>query len=93
MSAAEQIRETLQPLLCQAREKGKWLYTSYQSIWLSPDELDAHHDQNIFLWGAANWELRDPQEHIRQLEQEVENAKTGLAKFKWRVKVSQELTP
>lgn len=90
---AETIRETLRPLLRQARDEGKWLWCGYQSLWFSPDELDAQHDRERFLWGPENWVLRDPAVRIEQLEQSIGHAKADLAKFRRRMNVSSVSEP
>jgi hypothetical protein len=38
---------TLQPLISQARKEGKWLYSLYQGIWFSPDELEAREKAGL----------------------------------------------
>ncbi len=89
----EAIRETLRPLLRKARDEGKWLWCGYQSLWFSPDELDAQHNEGNFLWGPINWELRNPQDRVQHLERQIKHAKVDLTKFKLRIKAWQESTP
>ena len=84
------VLEAMQPLLRQARDEGKWLYTNYQCLWFSPDELEAEHGEGRFLWGPENWALRNPEQRITEFEHEIERAKTNLATFKQRVIASQE---
>ena len=86
-------REAMQPLLRQARDEGKWLYVNYQSLWFSPDELEAAYGEGRFLWGPENWALRNPEQRITELEHEIERAKANLVAFKQRVKTSQESVP
>jgi hypothetical protein len=65
------VRAMLQPLIQQARAEGKWLWTSYQDIWFSPDELDAQNANGKFLWGPVNWKLRDPGERLAEAEKRL----------------------
>lgn len=83
--AAAEIRELLRPLISEARETKQWLWCSYQDIWFSPDELDAHHDNGKFLWGPVNWKLRDPTTHLRELEQRIKGAEQALSAFQHRI--------
>jgi hypothetical protein len=55
---------SMKPLFDQARREGKWLYTSYQQLWFSPDQLEAEQRAGRFRWGACNWELRDPMDQV-----------------------------
>lgn len=76
----------LHSLIQNARSQRLWLWCSYQNLWFSPDELEAKNNEGKFLWGPVNWKLRDPKEHIQQLEQDVECAEDALAIFKMREK-------
>lgn len=86
MSETERIHEILRPLLQQARDEGKWLRSDYQGLWFSPDELEAHHKNGMFLWGPINWILCDPEIQIANLERRVEEAQDRLDSFNRRVK-------
>ncbi len=61
-----EIMGPLNELIAQARREGKWLWTSYQDIWFSPDKLEAENKRGSFRWGVVNWKLRDPQERLNE---------------------------
>lgn len=65
---------SMRPLFEQARREGKWLYTSYQQLWFSPDQLEAEQRAGRFRWGACNWELRDPMEQVASAKAALEAA-------------------
>lgn len=58
----ETERAALTLLFEEARKNGTWFWGKYHDIWFSPDELEAEHAKGNFVWGAVNWELRDPAE-------------------------------
>ena len=64
---ATMTAHTMESLIEQARSEGKWLFTAYQGLWFSPDELVAKQANGHFRWGPTNWKLRDPQEHLAEL--------------------------
>jgi hypothetical protein len=85
MSEKEPILEGLRPLIEQAELGGKWLHCNYQDIWFSPKELREQNANGHFIWGAVNWEIRDPNEQVSYLEGQVESAKRAVAAFKQRL--------
>ena len=82
---SEAKRMMLRGLIESARSRGMWLWCSYQDLWFSPDELEAKNSQGKFLWGPINWILRDPRDHIQQLEQKIERAEDDLTTLRGRV--------
>ena len=64
----DDIIKSLQPMFDRARKERLWFHCPYQDLWLTPDELIEYFDENRFVWGPDNWELRDPQELIEQKE-------------------------
>lgn len=90
---SEAIRMMLRPLIESARSRGMWLWCSYQDLWFSPDELEAKNSQGRFLWGPINWILRDPREHIQQLEHKIERAEDNLTTLRQRVASSESVAP
>jgi len=78
----EELRAVLKRLTDQARKDGLWLYTDYQGLWFSPDQLDAANDEGRFLWGPVNWELRDPAEKLAALDRAVTAAEKERDNFK-----------
>ncbi|QDX94351.1 hypothetical protein EEL30_19930 [Brevibacillus laterosporus] len=63
-----EIVASLQSLFDQAEKKGLWFYSSYHDIWLSPSKLRQEQENGKFLWGAVNWQLRDPLERVVELK-------------------------
>jgi hypothetical protein len=65
----ESVAESLRPLIGEARATGMWLYSQSLAgiLWFSPDELAAENAKGKFCWGPINWQLRHPQEYLRQL--------------------------
>jgi hypothetical protein len=68
MDERQDILNGLEPLFNQAERECLWFYSRYQDMWFSPNELREAHSKGRFIWGAPNWELRDPQEKIDSLE-------------------------
>lgn len=85
MSERELILNDLKPLFEQARKEGKWFWCHYQDLWFTPDELEKHHADGKFIWGAVNWELRDPEELINEARERVRSAREALQKTIERV--------
>lgn len=63
-----QTLKELQPLFDEAKEKGLWFYSFYQNLWFSPKDLRRLHRKGRYIWGRDNWELRDPQERLAELQ-------------------------
>ena len=53
------VIESMEPLLREAEENGKWLYCHYQSMEFTPKELRTHMANGQFRWGLVNWKLID----------------------------------
>lgn len=70
MNSRKEIIDSLQPLFKRADRDGLWFYTDYQQLWFSPNELRKCHKEGRFVWGAENWNLRNPQERLNQIENE-----------------------
>jgi len=65
----------LQNLIDEARKNGKWLWSSYQDLWFSPDDLEAENRAGRFRWGVVNWKLRDPQERLTEAQERTRRAR------------------
>jgi hypothetical protein len=76
---------SLQPLFAEARTKKLWFYCKYHSLWFSPAELQAEHDNEKFIWGTVNWELRDPNERITELKDEILFLIDSI--YNWRIRM------
>jgi len=85
----EEILKTLEPLFEKAQKEGLWFFCNYQSLWFSPAELRIKHQEGKLVWGVVNWTLRNPNEHIKELEDELErqekNIKSEILRFKARM--------
>ncbi len=53
----------------RAERDGLWFWTSYQDLWFTPAQLREDMANDRFRWGAVNWELRDPREKLKALQQ------------------------
>lgn len=84
------VKEELAELLDQADREGLWLFTSYQQMWFSHADLRAQNDAGRFLWGPANWQLRDPAELIAQKEQALEVVQRDLDETRIRVQRARQ---
>ena len=69
----QEILNNLEPLFKKAKEDGLWFYTRYYDLWFSPKELRENHKNEKFIWDAVNWELRDPMERIKQINNIIRN--------------------
>jgi hypothetical protein len=81
---AEAVRQALLPVIEEARRAGLWLNSGYQDLWFSPDELESLNLAGQFLWGPANWTLRDPKGHVAQMRKQITAAERELASFAGR---------
>lgn len=81
----EAVIESMRPLFERADREGLWFYMNYQGIWISPDELRAAHAGDRFLWGAVNWELRDPEELIKDLRAGLNSSQQALTSAQERI--------
>lgn len=62
--------DTMDTMLEEAKAKKLWLYHPYQSLWFSPDELKQHWQNQRFRW-VVGWQLRDPGERVREIDQQI----------------------
>lgn len=81
----DEILDSLEPLFKEAEEEGLWFFSTYQRLWFSPEELREAHEEGRFIWGPDNWELRDPQERLEELERKKQNAEEELKQFREKV--------
>lgn len=86
MIERERILKSLGPLFIEARESGLWFYSAYQGLWLAPEELRAYQACGQYLWGADNWQLRNPKILLDQAEQAVETAMQRLESVRARLR-------
>ena len=82
----EEVLKTLEPLFEKAQKEGLWFFGNYQSLWFSPAELRTKHQEGKFIWGAVNWILRNPNEYIEELEDELERREKNITSEILRVK-------
>lgn len=85
MTEKDEVLKSLEPLFEKAEKEGLYFVSNYQQIWFSPKELKEKHDNNSFLWGAVNWQLRDPSEETERLKEAVEYAKEQLINWETRL--------
>ena len=83
---AKKVMESLKPMFKEAKAKKLWFYTNYQQIWFSPDELAAENKRGKFMWGAVNWELRDPIDGLKDLDGKIAAAQDERDRFAARLR-------
>jgi hypothetical protein len=91
MTERETILAGLRPMFEKARREGLWFYCNYQGLWFSPDELEAEQKRGSFVWGAVNWQLRDPMVQIDEQERAVAGALAQLQVLRQRLGVRTEV--
>lgn len=74
MTTENAILSEMKPLFEEARREGKWFWCRYQDLWFSPDQLAAEHANGRFIWGAVNWQLRDPIERQQEAQKRASKA-------------------
>lgn len=57
----------LDVMFAEAKRRRLWFHSAYQDLWFSPAQLAAEQERGNFRWGAPNWTLRDPREHVTEL--------------------------
>lgn len=82
-SWSQSAREALDELFAKARASDTWFYHSGVSgtFWFSPDELQAEQQSGNFVWGAVNWQLRNPLEGLEAIDRGIENLRQERMKF------------
>ena len=85
---AQAVKAGMAPLFHEARAKKLWFFTSYQQIWFSPEELAAQHAVGKFLWGAANWRLRDPVEALNDFDRKIAYVQADRERFAERLRAA-----
>lgn len=83
-----EIIQGLQPLYERAKKEKLWFYCKYQDLWFTPDELMQYQSDGRFVWGAKNWELKDPVERLIQFNTLIEN--TTKRRDEWLLKMKDQ---
>lgn len=81
MTTKDEVQALMHALLAEAKQSRKWLWNRLYDLWFSPNELIAAQADGKFCWGPSNWQLRDPRERIRELEENVRSARNELNEF------------
>ena len=81
----KEILTLLEPLFEKAEKENLWFYAAYQHLWFSPKELKQRHKSGQFIWGPSNWDLRDPVEHLKELEKKQASALMEFTEFNNRL--------
>jgi len=86
----DEIKQSMKPLFEKARAEGLWFYHDGFSgpFWMTPNQLQRHQDNNKFVWGPVNWELRHPSEREEYLLLKVRDAQAALDA--WRQSILDE---
>ena len=87
MDDKETILEELNPLFEQAEKEGKWFFSQSLAgvFWFSPAELKTEHENEKFIWSAANWELRNPNVQLLNLKDKIYMAHKKYDEFLARI--------
>lgn len=85
-STIDEILKGMGPLFDRAEKEKLWFYCRYQNMWFSPKELKDYQAREQFLWGAVNWELRDPATKLEELELLRLNTGKEIIELERRVK-------
>jgi hypothetical protein len=89
MTTAETVL-TMEDLFERAKRDGLWFYTAIHQLWFSPRELKELRALGRFTWGAAYWELRDPQEYLLEAQREFDRAKEHFEGVKANIEREQQ---
>ncbi len=81
----ERVLKALEPMFKEAEENGLWFHSQYQDLWFSPASLAKAQAEGRFIWGAVNWDLRDPKEKLAALRREAEASKKAVEEFEKRI--------
>ena len=85
MTAERRIRDGLEPLFKEARDKKLWFRGVFQPVWFSPKELAHEQSNGRFIWSSEHWELQKPEVRLRDLETDVKIAERAVRDFKFRM--------
>lgn len=85
MDDKDLILRDLEPLFERAEKEGLWFYSNYQDFWLSPQELKEYQSEGRFVWGAVNWQLRNPYERLNELVGKRHGVENEIEQFKNRI--------
>ena len=81
-SSKQYILNELEPLFERAKKEKLWFFSSYRSLWFSPNELRLKLKNGQFIWGAVNWKLRSPLECLSELEKIAKDAVDAENRFR-----------
>jgi hypothetical protein len=87
--------EPLKKLIEKARKERKWLVSTYQQLWFSPDELETANNEGRFCWRPTNWTLQDPLDLVEEKFDIVKKAQRDLKETmdrvrKWEMEYNDE---
>lgn len=80
MDQKERILKELEPMFADANKAGLWFKSRGKGYWFSPDDLKNEQEKDHFLWGKRYWELRDPEEYLKELEEQKAAIKKRIQK-------------
>lgn len=78
------LKRSLKPLIDEAKEKGLWLHLKGYA-WLSPYELEKEQVKGHYTYDKKYWILGDPQDKVKELEDEIKRKQDELETFKSRI--------
>ena len=65
------MNEMMNLMIDSAEKQKMWMFCQYQALWFSPQELRKAQAEGRFRWGPVNWQIRDPQERMAELERGI----------------------
>jgi hypothetical protein len=75
-------RKRLVPLIEEAEDKGLWFSSPVDPyLWISPEEMRMYNEAGQYLWDPENFKLKNPKEHITELETDVMRSQGDLDRF------------
>lgn len=90
MDDIREIKRELTDLIEKARTEKLWIYYSSQDMWLSPSSLEKLNAAGRYLWGAVNWQLRNPREQIDEINKRIENFKDRIVDIETEIASEQQ---
>ncbi len=90
---SKEFADFLKPLFEEAEKKDLWFYAPYLGLWFSPPELREAQKNCRFRWGAENWRLGDPKEHLKYLRRRAAEETKRADDFEERIGTTGEEVP
>lgn len=60
MLFGEEVSGNIEALVEKAYRENLWFLSKYAKVWFHPEDLRIEHRKGHWIWGACNWDLRNP---------------------------------